>query len=229
MPNYFVGKNYYDTTTSGTLISTCSTTAFSNEPSGLTINTSNNHIFFSDDDGSNDKVTEVALGPDSTYCTADDIATVTNVGGLFGATDAEDVAHGNNTLFISDVSMLRYIKYPWTRMECLGGGDDGAVTHLIPRRSALMILKGLITIRMQVPSFIVSTQGTENYLGRGDHLGTLIDAYDLSFMGNTGNLRSDVAYAPGSQTPSIKNLLYSLVVALITIMIRTRTMEKYGR
>ena len=101
MPSYFHGKNVYQSTTSGTLVSTCSTTSFSNEPTGVAINPNNNHIFFSDDNGSNDKVFEVSLGADGQYCTADDTVTITNVASLYGASDAEDVAYGNNTLFIA--------------------------------------------------------------------------------------------------------------------------------
>jgi len=54
MPLYFTGKNIYDATTSGALVSTCSTTninrtGWSNEPTGLAINPNNNHLFISDD------------------------------------------------------------------------------------------------------------------------------------------------------------------------------------
>ena len=46
MPPYFTGKNIYDATTSGTLVSTCSTTninrtGWSNEPTGMAINSNN--------------------------------------------------------------------------------------------------------------------------------------------------------------------------------------------
>ncbi|HXQ34263.1 MAG TPA: hypothetical protein VN843_09640, partial [Anaerolineales bacterium] len=206
MPNYYVGKNVYRSTTSGTLVSTCDTTTFSNEPSGLATNSSNNHIFFSDDDGSNDKVIEVSLGSDNTYCTSDDIATVTNVGGLYGATDAEDVAWGNNTIFISDGINAEVVIVPLGANGVLGGGDDGAMTHFDTEALGFNDLEGIDYNSDAGTLFIVSTTGTENYLGEVTTSGTLINAYDLSFMGTTGNLRSDVAYAPGSQTPLIKNL-----------------------
>jgi hypothetical protein len=44
MSNYFQGKNVYQSTTSGTLGATCSTTSYSSEPSGVAINPNNNHI-----------------------------------------------------------------------------------------------------------------------------------------------------------------------------------------
>jgi hypothetical protein len=54
--------------------------------------------------------------------------------------------------------------------------------------------------------FIVSTKGTDRYLGETTPTGTLINAYDLSLMGSAGNIRSDVSYAPGSQDSLIKNI-----------------------
>jgi hypothetical protein len=38
---------------------------------------------------------------DNQYCTSDDTVTSTDVAGLYGVTDAEDVAYGNNTLFVA--------------------------------------------------------------------------------------------------------------------------------
>src|SRR5688572_19637367 len=109
-PPFLSNTNVYQATISGTLVSTCGTNGptptymnFSEEPSGVAINPNNNHVFFSDDNGATaDRVFEVSLGTDGTYCTADDTVTSTPVGTLYGATDAEDVAYGNNTLFIAD-------------------------------------------------------------------------------------------------------------------------------
>src|SRR5688572_16435959 len=85
IPAYWALKNVYEATTSGTLVRTCRTT-FSSEPSGVAINPINNHIFFSDDNGTTaDRVFEVSLGPDGTYCTADDTVVSTPVGTLYGA------------------------------------------------------------------------------------------------------------------------------------------------
>ncbi len=104
MPDYFTGSNVFDATVSGTLVSTCSTTnlartGFSNEPTGLAINPNNNRIYFTDDDAN--MVHEVSLGPDGIYCTADDGLTTVNVGSLYNILDPEDIAYGNNTLYIA--------------------------------------------------------------------------------------------------------------------------------
>ncbi len=202
----FTGKNVYQTTTTGMLVSTCDTLAFSHEPSGLSTNTDNNHIFFSDDDGANDKVTEVNVGPDEVYCTADDTFTITNVAALVGATDAEDVAYGNNTVFISDGINAEVYRIPLGPNGVLGGGDDGAMTHFDTAILGFNDLEGIDYNSDAGTLFIVSTQGNQNYLGETTTSGTLLQAYNLSFMGTTGNLRSDVSYAPSSQNPAIKNL-----------------------
>jgi putative transposon-encoded protein len=54
--------------------------------------------------------------------------------------------------------------------------------------------------------FIASTRRPDKYLGEMTTTGTLLRAYDLSFMPDEGNIRSDVSYAPGSQNPAIKTI-----------------------
>ena len=206
MSNYFQGKNVYQSTTSGTLGATCSTTAYSGEPSGVAINPNNNHIFISDDNGSNDKVYEISLGADNTYCTADDTVTITNVASLYGATDAEDVAYGNNTLFIAGGDAAEVYRVPLGANGVLGGGDDGAMTHF---DTTVLGFSDMESIGYNADSgtlFIASPKPTQRYLGETTPTGTLLRAYDLALMGSDGNIRSDVAYAPGSQNPSLKNI-----------------------
>ncbi|MCP4996961.1 MAG: hypothetical protein GY934_24765, partial [Gammaproteobacteria bacterium] len=47
----FTGDNLFETTQSGGLLNTLSTISYSNEPTGVTLNISNGHLFFSDDTG----------------------------------------------------------------------------------------------------------------------------------------------------------------------------------
>jgi len=206
MPNYFQGKNVFQSSTSGTLGPTCSTTSYSNEPTGVAINPNNNHIFISDDTGSNDKVFEVSLGGDGNYCTSDDTVTTTGVGSLYGATDAEDVAYGNNTLFISDGANAEVYRVPLGANGVLGGGDDGPVTHFDTAALGFHDMEGLGFNADSGTLFIISSTGTDRYLGETTPTGTLLRAYDLSLMGSGGNKRSDVTYAPGSQNPNIKSI-----------------------
>ena len=199
----FQGKNVYETTTSGTLVSTCFTT-YSNEPTGIAINPNNNHFFISDDNGSNDKVYEVDLGPDQKYCTADDSVTITNVAAAFGATDAEDVAYGNNTLYIADGANAEVYRVPLGADGVLGGGDDGPVTHFDTYALGFVDMEGLGYNTDANTLFIISPNGKNRYLGETSLSGNLLRAYDLSLMGTGGNKRSDVTYAPGSKNPAVK-------------------------
>src|SRR5688572_25106870 len=206
MANYFMGKNVYQTTTGGTLTDTCLTTSFSREPTGVAINPNNNHIFFSDDSTTNDKIYEVNIGGDGIYCTADDTVTSTGVGNLYGATDAEDVAYGNNTLYIAGGVNAEVYRVPLGANGVLGGGDDGAMTHFDTASLGFNDLEGIGYNADNGTLFIISTKGTERYMGETTTSGTLLRAYDLALMGSSANLRSDVTYAPGSQNAAIKNI-----------------------
>ncbi len=99
IPSLFTGRNVFEFASDGTLLHTYSTISYSNEPTGITLNPTNAHIFISDDD-TND-IFEIAPGPDGKYWTADDLVTSFNVAG-FGVIDAEDVAYGHGKLFIAD-------------------------------------------------------------------------------------------------------------------------------
>jgi len=206
MPPYWMGKNVFDSTTSGTLVSTCSTTSFTNEPTGVAINPGNNHIFISNDTGTNDKVYEVSLGTDGVYCTADDTITITNVATLYGATDAEDVAYGNNTLFIADGVNAEVYRIPLGIDGVLGGGDDGPMTHFDTAALGFADMEAIGYNPDAGTLFIASPKPSDRYLGETTTSGALVNAYDLSLMGSAGNIRSDVTYAPGSQNPALNNI-----------------------
>ena len=206
MPMYYVGKNVFQSTTSGTLGATCDTTSFSNEPSGLAINPNNNHIFISDDNGSNDKIFEISLGADGQYCTADDTVTVTDVASLYGASDAEDVAYGNNTIFIAGGIDAEVFRVPLGPNGVLGGGDDGPMTHFDTLSLGFTDMEALGYNADSNTLFLASPTNSERYVGETTPSGTLLRVYDLALMGSAKNSRSDVAYAPGSQNPGIKSI-----------------------
>jgi hypothetical protein len=205
MPNYFMGKNVFQATTSGTLVSTCSTTSFSNEPTGVGINPNNNRVYFSNDDSN--KIDEVALGPDGTYCTADDVVTSVNVGTLYNIQDAEDVAYGNNSLFIAGGDDAEVYRIPLGANGVLGGGDDGPMVHFDTAALGFSILEGIGYNADAGTLFIASAQSADKYLGETTTTGTLLKAYDLSQLGIVH--REDVTYAPSSQNPALKNIYLS--------------------
>jgi VCBS repeat protein len=204
MSAYWMGKNVFQSTTSGTLGNTCSTISYTGEPTGVAINPVNNHIFFSTD--FNDRVFEVSLGADGQYCTTDDTVTTTDVYNLYNITDAEDVAYGNNTLFIAGGDAAEVYRIPLGANGVLGGGDDGAMTHFDTAALGFGDLEALGYNADAGTLFIASPRPVDRYLGETTITGTLLRAYDLSLMGSAGNIRSDVTYAPGSQNPAVKNI-----------------------
>jgi len=213
-PVYWHGYNVFLSTLSGSLAGNCTTFTsspvgltynnFSDEPTGVAINPNDNHIFFSDD-GTNSRISEIGPGPDGVYCTSDDTVTKISVTNLYGATDAEDVAYGNNTLYEADGINAEVYVIP-LGADGVISGDDGPVTHWDTAVLGFHDLEGIGYNADSGTLFIASTEGSENYLGEVTTSGTLIHVYDLSFMGTAYNLRSDVAYAPSSQNPAVKDI-----------------------
>ena len=204
MPPYFQGKNVFLSTTSGNLTSTCSTTAFTGEPTGVAINPNNNHIFIAAD--FQDRLFEISLGQDGQYCTSDDTVTNTSLATAYGVTDAEDVAYGNNTVFIAGGDDAEVFVIPLGANGVVGGGDDGPMTHWDTTAIGFADTEGIGFNHDAGTLFVVSTKRTDKYLGEFTTSGTLLRAYDLSLMPDVGNIRSDVTYAPGSQNPLVKTI-----------------------
>ncbi len=212
-PAYWHGYNVFLSSLSGSQVGNCTTFTsgsltgahnnFSKEPTGVAVNENNNHIFFSDDNAH--KIFELALGPDGTYCTVDDtVASVST--STFGSGDSEDVAYGNNTIFIAGGVDAEVYKISLGPNGVLGGGDDGSMTHFDTAVLGFHDVEGVDYNQANGTLFIVSTQGSETYLGEVSTSGQLVRAYDLSFMGTKSNIRSGVVYAPSSQDQSAKSI-----------------------
>lgn len=202
----YAGANVYFSTLSGSLVSTCNTLAFSREPTGIAVNPANNHIFMTDDDRK--EIYEINLGIDGVYCTADDSVTKVSTVTLFGGTgsDPEDLAYGNNTLFMSGGSDAEVYMFSLGANGVLGGGDDGPVSHFDTLALGFKDLEGIGYYPEAGTLFIVSTSSSDQYIGEVTTDGTLLRAYDVSFMGSAQNIRSDVGYLPSLANPSIKNI-----------------------
>jgi DNA-binding beta-propeller fold protein YncE len=148
MPPYWQGVNVFGATTSGTLVSTCTTSTassvngawnnYSNEPTGVAINPNNNFVYVASDSGGG-RLHEVNPGPDGTYCTPDDVVTTINF-----STDVEDVAYGNNRIFLAGGTDAEVWTWDLGPNGVLGGGDDRLpILTLCPL--ALPILKRSLT------------------------------------------------------------------------------------
>lgn len=202
----YAGANVYQSTLAGQLQTTCNTLSFSREPTGIAVNMVNNHIFMTDDDRK--EIYEINLGPDGAYCTSDDSVTKASTVTLFGGSgsDPEDVAIGNNTLFFAGGSDAEVYYFDLGPNGLLGGGDDGPVSHFDTLALGFKDLEGIGFNHDSGTIFIVSTSSTDRYLGELTTTGTLLWAYDLSYMGTQQNIRSDVGYLPSLETPGSKNI-----------------------
>src|SRR5687767_2522741 len=210
---FWEGFNVFQSTLTGTISSNCTTFTssplnlssynnFSDEPTGITINNINNHIFFSDDNAN--RIFEVAPGLDGAYCTSDDAVTYVPIGvSPFNITDLEDLAYGQNKLYITsggDGSATIY-EYNLGINGVLGGGDDSSGTLPNFSTSALGFgdVEGIAYNSTAGTLYILSTQGTDTYLGETTTGGTLLRAYDLSYLGSVR--RSGLTVAPASGDP----------------------------
>ena len=103
MPDLFAGANLFEATLSGSLVHTSNTINFSNEPTGAAFDSSNAHVFFSDD--GRDRIFDVNPGADGRYGTTDDIVTSIDTR-AFGSDDPEGVAIDSQQrrLFIADAT-----------------------------------------------------------------------------------------------------------------------------
>gem|GEM_PF-1206202 len=101
MPIY-QGANVFQASLPGELLDTWTTLDFSNEPTGVAVNPSNEHLFISQDTGDR-LVHEVDPGPDGNYGTADDVVT-SLVAADFGSNDPEGVTYapGLDVIFLAD-------------------------------------------------------------------------------------------------------------------------------
>jgi len=97
----FAGVNLFEMSLPGSLFDTYTTVSYSNEPTGITWNPANTHLFISDDQQK--RVFEIDSGPDGIYDTADDVVTSFSTS-AFGSNDPEGVAYdpARGSLFIAD-------------------------------------------------------------------------------------------------------------------------------
>ena len=98
---FFGTENLFESSLTGSLSDTFDFRDFSREPTGITYNPANQHLFISNDDA--EEVVELDPGADLLYDTADDIITIIDTT-AFGSFDPEGVTFASNlgTLFVAD-------------------------------------------------------------------------------------------------------------------------------
>ncbi len=199
----FKGKNVYESSLSGKLIRTLSTTNFSNEPTGVAISPNNNHYFFTDDDQR--RVYEVDLGKDGIFGTWDDSRRYFSTS-AFGNYDPEGIAYGQNNLYILDGSGAEVYKVEPGSNGIFDGvaptGDD-KVTHFDTRILGQTDPEGIDYNNESNTLFIVSHNNNSKVLEvttSGQKVRE-IDIASFKLVAPAG-----IAYAPSSSNPSNMSL-----------------------
>jgi len=215
-PPWFVGFNIFESSLTGDLLDTCDTLAYTGEPTGITVNPLNNHIFISDD-ANGGHIFEIDLGADTDYCTDDDTVTTLELPGVIGNdVDAEGVAVGDNKVFIAAGIDQEVYMFDLGPNGVIGGGDDGPIISFDTNSVGIHDLEGIEYNPEAGTLFIASDNSSDDVIFEVTLTGYLIETYDVSELDilygepTGGHIpRSGLAYGPSSQNPAIKNLYLS--------------------
>jgi PKD repeat protein len=201
----FTGDNLFEMTLRGVLSNTLTTISFSDEPTGVTLNPSNGHLFFSDDTAVQ-SVYELNPGPDGLYDTPDDIIT-SFVTSDFGSYDPEGVTFASalGALFISDgVNEEVYQVTP---------GANGLFDGVPPAGDDQVTSFDTSGLGLRDPEGIAfnSDNGNLYVVGRPPNTlfevttgGVLVQTIDISAA--NAIKPAGLAYAPASLDPNVMNI-----------------------
>jgi PKD repeat protein/uncharacterized protein YjiK len=199
MPIY-AGANLFQMSLSGVLAETYTTISYSGEPTGITWNPSNNHLFISDDTGER-SVYEVDPGADGLYETADDVVT-SFVTELFGSNDPEGVTFDSSqgVLFVADgVNAEIYRVSPGSNgiFDGVPPAGDDAVTSFDTKSLGLNDPEGVAYDTDYGHLYIVGKPATQVF--HVTTTGTLLRTIDISAA--NPDKPAGLGYAPSSENP----------------------------
>ncbi|HSJ28742.1 MAG TPA: Ig-like domain-containing protein, partial [Acidimicrobiia bacterium] len=214
MPLY-AGANMFESSLTGSLLDTFTTLDFdSDEPTGVTVNPANGHLFVSKDT-SPKLVNEMDPGPDGQYATSDDVVTAVRTSD-FGSNDPEGITYatGMNVLFIADGvnnEVYQYSPGPNGRFDgvaptgddqIVGQFDTFAVGLEDPEGVAYNPDNGSLYLAGRTPN--IGTRAYDTLLEVSTS-GALIRTIDVSAVNpngqRSGQKLSGLAVGPGSQDP----------------------------
>jgi uncharacterized protein YjiK len=203
--NPFVG-NWFESTLTGGLLGTASTLSFTREPTGISVNPDNGHLFISSDSGDG-RIYEIDLGSDGQFGTSDDVVSWITTGD-FNCYDSEGVAYGSGLLFISDgVGREVYIVSPGINGVFDGvppSGDD-QVTHFDIEVMGLRDPEGIDYNYHTGTLFIASRR--DDFVVETTQDGTVVQTIDFT-AANALN-PAGIAYGPSSADPAFMSLYIS--------------------
>jgi len=206
---YWNGGNVFSSTLQGAFLPPVQNiTSFTNEPTGIAFNPTNNHLFISDDNMK--EVFEVNPGNDGNWFTGDDSRTQFDTK-VLGTNDTEDVAYNpfNGYLYLADgLNSEVWEVRPGSNNRFDGvppAGDDQA-SHWDTSSKSINDPEG-ITVNTDTGTLYVTGHGATKVIETTTG-GTLLNIYDITFIKNLyGRMQpSGLAYGPSSVNPGVKNL-----------------------
>ena len=187
----YQGVNLFEITRAGVLGYTADTTDYSNEPTGVTFNPNNGHLYFSDD--TNPKVYDLNPGSDGEYGTGDDSITCF----VPAFSDPEGIAYGriNNQgyLFVAHGVLAEVAQYTLSG-SLVGNFDTSMYGVTDPEGIEFNSVSGTL--------FVLDS------VGNGEIIETTIDGMfirTIDISAASPNNASGITYAPGSLNPSVMN------------------------
>jgi DNA-binding beta-propeller fold protein YncE len=209
----FTGVNIWEVTLTGGQVQEFSTTAFSDEPTGVAFNPNNQHLFFSDDTGAK-TVYEMDSGPDGLYGTSDDTITSFRTGD-FLSRDPEGIAFDKfqGHLFISDGADASNAE-----VYEISPGENGLFDGVPPVGDDVVNQFDTSILGIHDPEGLEfnSDNGNLYIVGRADDIivetttaGTAVRVIDIAFLNATE--LSGLAYAPSSVNP-LERSLYLVMI-----------------
>lgn len=201
----FTGDNLFKVSLNGILQGTLTTISFSDEPTGVTINPANNHLFFSDDTGTK-RIYELNPGPDGLYDTADDIVT-SFATEPFGSGDPEGITFDRwqGVLFIADgvnAEVYRVSSGANGVFDGVSPAGDDQVTHFDTSQHGIKDPEG-IAFNDDNGNLYVIGQPIDT-IAEFTTSGGFVQTIDISAANAV--TPAGLAYAPSSQNPSTMNI-----------------------
>jgi uncharacterized protein YjiK len=206
---YWNGGNVFSSTLQGAFLPPVQNiTGFTNEPTGIAFNSTNNHLFISDDNMK--EIFEINPGNDGNWFTGDDSRTQFDTK-VLGTNDTEDVAYNplNGYLYLADgmnSEVWEVRPGPNNRFDGVPPAGDDQASHWDTSSKGISDPEG-ITVNTDTGTLYVTGHGAtkviETTIG-----GTLLNVYDIAFIKSLyGRMQpSGLAYGPSSVNPGVKNL-----------------------
>lgn len=190
----YTGFNMFHLGLTGNLMNTWAT-FFSSEPTGLSYNPANDHLFVSDDNRR--RVCELDPGPDGIYGTSDDIVTVFDTA-IFGCMDPEGVAYNTDTgdLFVIDGAGRKMYRVS-SGLNGVFDGVDDIVSNFDMAALGANDPEG-IAYDADRKTLLIADRGSGNVVEVTTD-GALVRMIDITAAGDIN--ASGIVLAPGSVSP----------------------------